>query len=160
MMDAKLQTYLSSIEEVTREIFWMGSPNKIAQYISSKLSQTLGDKIQYAFLHRASNQIYESAHMDSNLKHLLPFFMTEKFIDKIKELNWSIVDTRGVKFVFDEVMDQSFNIDKPFLIIPRKKGSNITNFSVVWGGSVLERIDKQEVDFVSSICNAAESRIL
>jgi class 3 adenylate cyclase len=158
-MDTKLLDYLLTVEKVTRELSQLESIKQLPQYIASQLSTALDDEIQYAFIDRNSNQIFESSHIESNVKNLLPFFLDEKFIAELKKLDWSVVDSRGVRFLFNEVLGQETDLEASFLIIPKKRGDSIINFSVLWGSEKLEKFDKEEVDFISSVCSASELRM-
>jgi HD-GYP domain-containing protein (c-di-GMP phosphodiesterase class II) len=158
-MEAKLVDYLATLEKVTRELALLESIKQLPQFISTELSKTLNDKIQYAFVSRDSNEIYESAHIESNVKNLLPFFLDDRFVEELKKLDWSVIDSRGVRFLFNEVLGQETELEASFLIIPKKHGDTIVSFSVLWGSTKLEKIDKEEVDFISSICSAAELKI-
>lgn len=159
-MEEKLKDYLATAEKVTREIAGFETVKKIPQYISSQISAALNDEVQYAFLDRTANEIYESVHIDSTVKNILPFFMDRRFVDRIGELNWSVIDSKGVRFLFEEVLNQKFDFESSFLIIPRKHGDSITHFSVLWGGRSLEKAQKEEIDFLSTVVNSAELRIL
>jgi class 3 adenylate cyclase len=159
-MEEKLKDYLATVERVTREIAGFETIKKIPQYISSQISAALNDEVQYAFLDRTANEIYESVHIDSTVKNILPFFMDRRFVDRIGELNWSVIDSKGVRFLFEEVLNQEFDFESSFLIIPRKHGDSITHFSVLWGGKSLEKAQKEEIDFLSTVVNSAELRIL
>jgi len=158
-METKVVDYLSTVERVTRELAEIESVKQLPQYISSQLSSTLNDDIQYAFVDRESNKIYESAHIESNVKNLLPFFLDDKFVDELKKLDWSVIDSRGVRFLFSEVFEQDIDLEASFLIMPKKRGDTIVNFSVLWGSVKLEKIDKEEIDFISSVCNASELKV-
>ena len=85
-METKVVDYLSSVERVTRELSEIESIKQLPQYIASQLSTALGDTIHYAFVDRDSNDIYESAHIESNVKNLLPFFLEDKFVAELKKL--------------------------------------------------------------------------
>lgn len=159
-MEEKLKEYLSTAEKVTREITGFETAKKIPQFISSQISHALKDEVQYAFLDRTTNKVYESMHIDSTVKNILPFFMDRRFVDRINELNWSVIDSKGVRFLFEEVLNQDFDFDSSFLIIPKRHGESISHFSVLWGGKSLEKAEKEEIDFVSTVVNAAELRIL
>ena len=89
-MEAKLKDYLSTAEKVTREMAGFETAKKIPQYISSQISAALNDEVQYAFLDRTTNQVYESVHIDRTVKNILPFFMDRRFVDRLTELNWSV----------------------------------------------------------------------
>jgi HD-GYP domain-containing protein (c-di-GMP phosphodiesterase class II) len=159
-MEAKLKRYLSTVEKVTREISGFETVKKIPQYISDQISAVLDDKVQYAFLDLTTGSTSGSVQMDSTLKNILPFFTDRRFIDKIAELNWSVIDSKGVRLLFEEVLNQSFSFESPFLIIPKREGDNIANISVLWGGKSLETADKDEIDFISTVVNAASLRIV
>lgn len=159
-METKLKNYLSTTERVTREMLSFEAPKKIPHYISEQISEALNDEIQYAFIDRGTNKIYESMHIDRTVKNILPFFLDKRFIDRIKELNWSVIDSKGVRFLFEEIMNQEFDFDSSFLIIPKKRGDHIVYFSVLWGGKVLEKIEKEEIDFISTVVSAAEMKIV
>jgi hypothetical protein len=113
-MEAKLKNYLSIAEKVTREITGIATAKKIPQYISGAISQALNDEVQYAFIDRTTNTIYESMHIDSNVKNILPFFMDKRFAQRISEMNWSVIDSKGVRFLFEEILDQEFDFDVSF----------------------------------------------
>jgi HD-GYP domain-containing protein (c-di-GMP phosphodiesterase class II) len=159
-METKVADYLITVEKVTRELSQIESIKQLPQYIASQLSSALNDNVQYAFVDRESNNIYESSHIDSNVKNLLPFFLDDRFTDELKKLDWSVVDSRGVRFLFKEVFGHESDLEASFLILPKKRGDLIVYFSVLWGSTKLEKIDKEEVDFISSVCNAAELKIV
>jgi HD-GYP domain-containing protein (c-di-GMP phosphodiesterase class II) len=159
-MESKVGDYLSAVEKVTRELQQLESMKQLPQFIASHLSSVLNDEIHYAIVDRESNDIYESSHIDSTVKNILPFFLDEKFTEELKKLDWSVIDSRGVRFLFKEVFGHESDLEPSFLIIPRKRGDSIVYLSVLWGSSKLEKIDKEEVDFISSVCSAAELRIL
>lgn len=159
-METKVADYLITVEKVTRELSQIESMKRLPQYIASQLSSALNDDIQYAFVDRDSNNIYESSHIDSNVKNLLPFFLDDRFTDELKKLDWSVVDSRGVRFLFKEVFGHESDLEASFLILPKKRGDLIVYFSVLWGSNKLEKIDKEEVDFISSVCSAAELKIV
>jgi class 3 adenylate cyclase len=159
-MEAKLKRYLSTAEKVTREISGFETVKKIPQYISDQISAVLDDNVQYAFLDRATGSTFGSVQKDSTLKNILPFFTDRRFIDRIAELNWSVIDSKGVRFLFEEVLNQRFSFESSFLIIPKREGDNIANISVLWGGKSLETADKEEIDFISTVVNAASLRIV
>lgn len=159
-MEAKLKSYLSTAEKVTREISGFETAKKIPQYISRQISAALGDNVQYAFLDPATGGSYGSVQMDSTLKNILPFFTDRRFIDRITELNWSVIDSKGVRVLFEEVLNQSFSFETSFLIIPKREGGRILNISVLWGGKSLETADREEIDFISTVVNAAALRIV
>jgi class 3 adenylate cyclase len=158
-METRVVDYLSSVERVTRELAEIESIKQLPQYIAGQLSSALAENIQYAFVDRESNKIYESAHIESNVKNLLPFFLDDKFVGELKKLDWSVIDSRGVRFLFNEVFGQETDLESSFIIIPRRRGDSIISFSVLWGSTKLERIEKEEIDFISSVCNAAELKI-
>ena len=159
-METKVADYLITVEKVTRELSQIESMKRLPQYIASQLSSALNDDIQYAFVDRDSNNIYESSHIDSSVKNLLPFFLDDRFTDELKKLDWSVVDSRGVRFLFKEVFGHESDLEASFLILPKKRGDLIVYFSVLWGSNKLEKIDKEEVDFISSVCSAAELKIV
>jgi HD-GYP domain-containing protein (c-di-GMP phosphodiesterase class II) len=159
-MVSKAGDYLATVEKVTRELQHLESMKQLPQFIAGQLSSVLSDDIQYAFVDRESNNIYESSHIDSNVKNLLPFFLDNKFTEELKKLDWSVVDSRGVRFLFKEVFGHESDLEPSFLIIPRKRGETIVYLSVLWGSGKLEKIDKEEVDFISSVCSAAELKIM
>jgi HD-GYP domain-containing protein (c-di-GMP phosphodiesterase class II) len=158
-METKIGQYLATVEQVTRNLAQLESIKQLPQYVANQLSETLEDSIQYAFVDRDSNKIYESAHIDSNVKNLLPFFLDDRFTDELNKLDWSVVDSRGVRFLFKEVFGHETELESSFLIIPKKRGDRILNFSVLWGSNKLEKADKEEVDLISAICGAAELKI-
>jgi class 3 adenylate cyclase len=158
-MEIRAVDYLLSLEKVTRELSEIESIKQLPQYIAGQLSSALGESIQYAFVDRESNKIYESAHIESNVKNLLPFFLDDKFVGELKKLDWSVIDSRGVRFLFNEVFGQEMDLESSFIIIPRRKGDSIVSFSVLWGSNKLEKIDKEEIDLISTMCNAAELKI-
>ncbi|MBN2325206.1 MAG: HD domain-containing protein [Spirochaetes bacterium] len=159
-MEAKLRRYLATSEKVTREISELEAVKKIPLYISDQLSAVLEDDVQYAFLDRSTGNTFVSVQMDGTVKNILPFFSDRRFIDKITELDWSVIDSKGVRFLFEEVLNQSFNFETSFLIIPKREGSRIVNISVLWGGKSLETADKEEINFISTVVNAAALRIV
>ena len=89
--------------------------------------------MQYAFLDRTSGSTYTSVQINSTVKNILPFFTDHRFIEKITEMNWSVIDFKGVRFLFGEVLNQSFDFESSFLIIPKREGAVIANISVLWG---------------------------
>ncbi|UCB45406.1 MAG: HD domain-containing protein [Spirochaetota bacterium] len=159
-METNLKDYLAVTEKVSREVMDIETVKKIPQYISDQISSALNDKLQYAFLDQETNKIYESIHIDSTVKHILPFFFDKRFVDKITQLNWTVIDSKGVRFLFEQIINQEFTFDVSFLIIPKRRGNQIAHFSVIWGGKILETIDKEEIDFISTVVNTAELRIL
>jgi HD-GYP domain-containing protein (c-di-GMP phosphodiesterase class II) len=160
MIETKLLDYITTVEKTTREILRINKAQDIPPMVSQAISATLGEGIQYAFIDLGANKIYESAVIDSTVKHILPFFLDPKFIEELKKLDWSVIDQRGIRFLFEKIGGQKFNIESSFLIIPNDRRDQITHFSVLWGGKILERIDKQEIDFISSLCHAVELRML
>ncbi len=159
-METKVVDYLATVEKVTRELSQIESMKQLPQYVATELSSALSDAVQYAFVDRDSNNIYESAHIDSNVKNLLPFFLDDRFVEELKKLDWSVIDSRGVRFLFKEVFGHESDLEASFLILPKKRGDTIVYFSVLWGSKKLEKIDKEEVDFISSVCSAAELKIM
>jgi len=159
-MEKKLSNYLACLEEFSREIFNMGNPKMISQLAASQISRSINEKIEYAFIDVSTNKIYESSYIDSNIKHILPFFLEKRFLEEIKKLDWSIIDTRGVKYLFDRVFNQKLDFDISFLIIPKRSVNNsIANFSILWGSKILERIEKEEINMIFSICNIVELKM-
>ncbi len=154
-MGDKVQ-FLPAVEKFSREIAGIKSFKPLSQYIADQLSSVLGDTINYALVDVKTNNIYESSHIDSNIKNILPFFIDAKFIDEMKKLDWSVIDARGVRFLFNEVFGQKAELNTSFLIIPKKEDDAISHFSVLWGGARLEKIEKEDVDFISTICSTAE----
>jgi HD-GYP domain-containing protein (c-di-GMP phosphodiesterase class II) len=148
--------FLSSAEKFSREVANINSFKALSQYVAEQLSSVMEDSLNYAFVDIATNSIFESTHINSNIKNILPFFLDEKFIEKMKTLDWSIIDSRGVRFLFNEVFGQKVEIDTSFLIIPRKIDELISHFSVLWGGKRLEKVEKEDVDFLSTFCGIAE----
>ena len=159
-MVSKAGDYLTTVEKVTRELQNLESMKQLPQFIASQLSSAIGDDIQYAFVDVESNNIKDSAPIDSTVKNLLPFFLDDKFTEELKKLDWSVVDSRGVRFLFKEVFGHESDLETSFLIIPKKRGDTIVYLSVLWGSSKLEKIDKEEVDFISSVCSAALLKIM
>jgi len=159
-METKISSYLSIAEKVTRELALINKLENIPNYISSQISKGLGDRIHYAYVDRTTGKIYESGVIDRTVKHILPYFLQPKFAEEIKRLDWSIVDQRGVRAILEKVVEQKFDFESSFLIIPRKRGDLITHFSVLWGSRILEQIDKDAVDFISTICNSAELKMI
>ncbi len=159
-MVSKAGDYLTAVDKVTRELSHLESMKQLPQFISSQLSSAMDDEIQYAFIDRESNNIYDSSQIDGNVKNLLPFFFDEKFTEELNKLDWSVVDSRGVRFLFKEVFGHESDLEPSFLILPKKRGDTIVYLSVLWGSNKLEKIDKEEVDFISSVCNAAELKIM
>ncbi len=155
-MDDKQVQFLSAVEKFSREITGINSLRSLSQYVADQLSSALGDTIHYALVNVKSNNIYESSHINSNIKNILPFFLDAKFVDKMKKLDWSVIDARGVRFLFNEVFGQKVEINTSFLIIPKKEDDAISHFSVLWGGIALKKVEKEDVDFISTICNTAE----
>jgi len=159
-MVTKAGDYLATVEKVTRELQNLESMKQLLQFIANQLSSAIGDDVQYAFVDVESNDIKDSAPIDSTVKNLLPFFLDDKFTEELKKLDWSVVDSRGVRFLFKEVFGHESDLETSFLIIPKKRGDTIVYLSVLWGSSKLEKIDKEEVDFISSVCSAALLKIM
>ncbi len=160
-MEAKLKSYLSTAEKVARDISGFQITKKIAQYISDQISATLDDKVQYAFLDLTTGSTFGSIQMDSTVNNILPFFTDDRrFIDRIEQLNWSVIDSKAFRFLYEEVLNQSFNFESSFLIIPKREGKSIANISVLWGGKRLETADKEEINFISTVVNTAVLRIV
>jgi HD-GYP domain-containing protein (c-di-GMP phosphodiesterase class II) len=160
MIETKLSSYITAVEKTTREILRIDKAQDIPQLVSKAISSTLGDNVQYAFIDLGMSKIYESAIIDSTVKHILPFFLDPRFIEEIKKLDWSVIDQKGIRFLFEKIGGQTLDIETSFLIIPNDRRDQITHFSVLWGGKILERIDKDEIDFISSLCHAVELRML
>jgi|GEM_PF-2056933 len=160
MIETKLASYLTHTERVTREILRLNRPKDIPQYVSNVISKALGETIQYAFIDLDANKIYESATIDTTVRHILPFFLDPRFIEEIKRHDWTVIDQKGVRFLFEHISDQQFNFDSSFLIIPNDRRDQIKHFSVLWGGKILERIDKEEIDFIQTVCNAVELKMI
>ena len=158
-METKLETYLSVAEKVTREIAEIGKPKAIPQYIAQQISRALGSEIQYAFIDLGTNMIYESSLLDSTVKHILPFFLDPRFIEEMTKLDWSVIDQRGVRFLLEKIGAQDIDFDSSFLILPKRKGGLIDHFSVIWGGKILERIDKEEISLISTVCGTVELKM-
>jgi adenylate cyclase len=159
-METKLTSYLTLTEKLTREILRLNRPKDIPQFVSNMISTALGESIQYAFIDLGNNKIYESATIDATVRHILPFFLDPRFIEEIRKHDWSVIDNKGVRFLFEKISGQQFDFDSSFLIIPNDRRDQIKHFSVLWGGRVLERIDKEEIDFVQTVCNTVELRML
>jgi len=155
-MEEKSVQFLSAAEKFSREISHIGSLKSLSQFVADHLSSVLHDTIQYALVDIKTNNIYESAHINSNIKNILPFFLDAKFHEEMKKLDWSVIDARGVRFLFNEVFGQKAELNTAFLIIPKKENDAISYFSVLWGGAALEKIEKADVDFISTICSIAE----
>ena len=160
MIETKLSSYISVAEKTTREMLRINKPQAIPQYVANAISTALGDTVQYAFIDLGSNKIYESATIDTTVKQILPFFLDSKFIEEIKKLDWSVIDQKGIRFLFEKIGGQKFDIESSFLIIPNDRRDKVTHFSVLWGGKILERIDKEEIDFISTMCHTVELRML
>jgi HD-GYP domain-containing protein (c-di-GMP phosphodiesterase class II) len=158
-METKLSNYLSITEKTTREIVQILKPSDIPQFVAQQISEALKDEVQYAFIDLDTNKIYESKIIDSTVKHILPFFLDGKFVDEMNKLDWSVIDQRGVSFLFEKTQGQKLAFNSSFLIIPKRQKDYIIHFSVLWGGKVLERIEKEDIDFVTTVCNAAELRM-
>ncbi|HEB29374.1 MAG TPA: HD domain-containing protein [Spirochaetes bacterium] len=158
-MESKLQKYITASESISREVNQFDIPNQIVQFVAERFSQIFKDKLHYAFIHPGANKIIASTAADSTIQTILPFFLNEKFIEEINRLDWSAIDTRGIRLVLRNAFNQDFDLDTPIVMIPRKKGTLITHFSGVWGASVLKRIDKEEIEFISTVCNAVELRL-
>jgi len=159
-METKLASYLTLTEKVTREILRLNRPKDLPQFVANTLSSALGESIQYAFIDLGNNKIYESATIDATVRHILPFFLDPRFIEEIKQHDWSVIDQKGVRFLFEKLSGQQFEFESSFLIIPNDRRDQVKHFSVLWGGKILERIDKEEIDFVQTVCNAVELRML
>jgi len=155
-MEEKTVQFLSAAEKFSREISHIGSLKSLSQFVADQLSSVLHDTIQYALVDIKTNNIYESTHINSNIKNILPFFLDAKFLEEMKKLDWSVIDARGVRFLFNEVFGQKAELNTSFLIIPKKEDDAISYFSVLWGGAALEKIEKADVDFISIICSVAE----
>jgi HD-GYP domain-containing protein (c-di-GMP phosphodiesterase class II) len=158
-METKLETYLSVAEKVIREIAEIGKPKAIPQYVAQQISRALDSEIQYAYIDLGTNMIYESSLLDSTVKHILPFFLDPRFIEEMTKLDWSVVDQRGVRFLLEKIGAQDIDFDSSFLILPKRKGGIIDHFSVIWGGKILERIDKEEISLISTVCGAVELKM-
>jgi len=155
-MEKKLSLYISTLEEFSRGISRINGPKKISQLVATKLSKVFDEKIEYAFVNVNTNSIYESAYIDSNIRHILPFFLEKKFINEIEKRDWSIIDSKGIRFLFNKLFNQELDFETSYLIIPRKEKEMINNFSILWGSELLERIDKEDIDMILSVCNIAE----
>ncbi len=160
MIEEKLSNYLSVVEKVTREIYQINKPDDIPSYVSKQITKALGDEIQFAFIDLGTNKIYESAALDSTIQKVLPFFLQQRFVEEITKLDWSVVDQRGVRFLLDKIGGQKIDLEASFLIIPKKRKDSITHFSVLWADKVFGRIDKEEIDFISSVCGAVVLRMV
>ncbi len=158
-MDQKITGYLEIAERATDEIQFAESPRIVVKIVSKYISEGFGDKIQYAFVDRTRKRIYETAVLNSTVKNILPFFLDDRFISEIVKMEWSVIDPRGARLLFQKLSDQDIDFDIPFLIIPRERGKYILHFSVLWGSKKLEKIDKTDIDFIRTVCNAAEMRI-
>lgn len=160
MIEEKLSNYLSVVEKVTREIYQINKPDDIPSYVSKQITKALGDDIQFAFIDLGTNKIYESAALDSTIQKVLPFFLQQRFVEEITKLDWSVVDQRGVRFLLDKIGGQKIDLESSFLIIPKKRKDSITHFSVLWADKVFGSIDKEEIDFISSVCGAVVLRMV
>jgi len=140
MIETKLSSYITAVEKTTREILRINKAQDIPQLVSKAISSTLGDNVQYAFIDLGMSKIFESAIIDSTVKHILPFFLDPRFIEEIKKLDWSVIDQKGIRFLFEKIGGQTLDIETSFLIIPNDH--------------------KDEIDFISSLCHAVELRML
>lgn len=159
-MEEKRTKYFSVLEKITKELFQKNIPNQIVSFTASRFSEAFNDKLHYAFIHRRANKIIGSTTADNIIQSILPFFLNDKFIEEIDKLDWSALDSRGIHLLLDRVFNLEFDLNSSILIIPRKKGKHITHFSALWGGSILKRIDKEDIDFISSVCSAVEIRMV
>jgi HD-GYP domain-containing protein (c-di-GMP phosphodiesterase class II) len=158
-METKLENYLSVAEKVTQEITDLSKPKQVPGFVAEKISQAIGSDVQYAYIDLTSNTIYESSTLDRTVKHILPFFLEKRFIEEMKKLDWSVIDPRGVRFLIEKMGGQNLELDASFLILPKRRGDFVSNFSVFWGGKALERVDKEEITLISIVCGAVELRM-
>ncbi len=158
-MEEKATYFLEVAGKATDRLHFAETPKAVIQMVSKYVSEALQDDIQYAYVDRTRKKIYESAVISSTVKNILPFFLDDKFISEIARLEWSVIDARGARFLFEKISNQLVSFDTPFLILPKSRGNYLINFSIFWGGKRLEKIDKDDIDFVKAICNTAELRI-
>jgi HD-GYP domain-containing protein (c-di-GMP phosphodiesterase class II) len=158
-MEIKQANYLSIIERVTREISGISDPEDIPPYVSRRISKGIGDDVQYAFIDLDVNKVYESAVLDDTVQKILPFFLQPDFVAEVNKLDWSVIDQRGVRFLFDKIGGHNIDFNSSFLIIPKKRDQAITHFSILWAGGILGEIDKEEIDFLSAICSTVVLRM-
>src|SRR4030067_582766 len=100
-METKLENYLSGAEKVTRASTELSKPKQVAASVAENISKALGSDVQFAYIDLATNTIYESSALDRTVKHILPFFLEPKFIEEMKKLDWSVIDPKGVRFLFE-----------------------------------------------------------
>jgi HD-GYP domain-containing protein (c-di-GMP phosphodiesterase class II) len=158
-MEQKTARYLDTLDTVTRDIGRLPSARGLPRLIAERLSQVLGDTLQYAFVDRSSGKIHQSDHLDREMKELLDSFLDDRFVQEMQKLDWSVIDTRGVRFLVREVFGKERELEGEFLIIPDREQDTITSFSVLWGGPVLSRIDQEEVLLVSTLCRIARMQL-
>jgi HD-GYP domain-containing protein (c-di-GMP phosphodiesterase class II) len=158
-METKISNYLSIIERITREIVGIKDPEEIPPYVSKHISRGIGDEVQYAFIDLDANKVFESAVLDDTVQKILPYFLQPKFVEEVNKLDWSVIDQRGIRFLFDKIGGHNFDFNSTFLIIPKKKGRDITHFSILWASDILGEIDKEEVDFLSTVCSTVVLRM-
>jgi len=158
-MEERSAYYLELIDKAAEEIQLAENTKSIIHLISEYISQILKEDINYAYVDRVSNKIYESAVLNGTVRHILPFFLDEKFVTELMKLEWKVIDTRGARLLFQKISNQDIDFETSFLIIPKKRGKYITHFSILWGGKKLEKIEKEDVEFIKSICNFGEIKI-
>ena len=158
-MDERPAFYLEFLDKATEEINLAENIRHVIRAISKYISQSMNDDIQYAYIDRLGNKVYESAVLNSTVRHILPFFLDEKFVTELMKLDWKVIDPRGARLLFQKLSNQDLDFETSFLIIPKKRGKFITHFSVLWGGKKLERIDKEDIEFIKSLCNFGELKI-
>jgi HD-GYP domain-containing protein (c-di-GMP phosphodiesterase class II) len=128
--------------------------------LADRISSGLGDTLRYAFIDLSTRRIHGSDTFESEMQELLTSFMEDRFLAEMQKLDWTVIDTRGVRFLVKEVFGRERDINAQFLIIPDRAGRTITSFSVLWGSEVLARIDTEEVLFVSTLCRMARMKLL
>ena len=158
-MDTKQANYLSIVERVAREISGINDPEDIPPYVSKHISKGIGDEVQYAFIDLDVNKVYESAVLDDTVQKILPFFLQPKFVAEVNKLDWSVIDQRGVRFLVDKIGGHNIDFNSSFLIIPKKRDQAITHFSILWASDILGAIDKEEIDFLSTVCSTVVLRM-
>ncbi|RKX95742.1 MAG: hypothetical protein DRP84_03275 [Spirochaetes bacterium] len=158
-MDEKSAFYLELLDRASEEIQLAENIRRVIHVLSKYISQSLEDDVQYAYIDRLDNKIYESAVINSSVRHILPFFLDNKFIAELMKLDWKVIDPRGARLLFQKLSNQDIDFETSFLIIPKKRGKFISHFSVLWGGKKLEKIEKEDIEFIKSLCNFGELKI-
>ena len=158
-MEDKAANYLELLDRATEEIQFAENIKHVIQILSKYIAQSLNESVQYAYIDRLGNKVYESAVIDSTVRHILPFFLDERFVIELMKLDWKVIDSRGARLLFQKLSNQDLEFETSFLIIPKKRGKYISHFSVLWGGKRLEKIEKEDIDFIKSLCSFGEMKI-